>query len=195
MKFNSWLEEEDYILAIDNLNAISDSASFPLKQIAHSITAKVYWGYYQANRWKFMNRTQTVNFENKDIRTWDLTKLANHVIINYKASLSNSDSLQHVDIAQFNDMLDPRPDARLQRPTLYDFLAHTALDFLESTEYGLPRPADKFTITGSKYFGPAQTFISIPIRSSDSMANELYALNILQQLTIFHASEHLLKQN
>jgi uncharacterized Zn finger protein (UPF0148 family) len=56
MKYNAYLEEDDYILAINELNAISEAQKFPLKQLVHSITAEVYWQYYTANRWKFVDR-------------------------------------------------------------------------------------------------------------------------------------------
>jgi len=153
MKYNSYLKEDDYVLSITELNSIAANSSFPINQIVHSVTAEVYWGYYQTNRWKFINRTQTIAFKNDDIRTWDLTKITDHVNKHHLLALSNSDSLQRTNIGDFKDMLQYYGQSDKLRPTLYDLLAHRALDFFETTESGLTRPADKFVVQGQYYFG------------------------------------------
>jgi len=186
MKYNSYLAEDDYILALDELNSISKSAEFPLKQIVHSVTAEVYWTYYQNNRWKFINRTQTVNFVNADVRTWDLNKIADHVNKHYMLSLTSPDSLQHTNIADFKEILVEYNESAKQRPTLYDFLAHRALNFFESTESGLSRPAEKYIISGQSYFDDAEGFVLTSTVSSDSMSNALHATKIFIELTKFH---------
>ncbi len=189
MKFNSYMAEDDYVVAIDELNKIASDASFPLKQIIHSVTAEVYWGYYQNNQWKFVNRTHTVNYKREDIRTWDLTTLADHVIKQYRYSLSSPDSLQHSKTSDFNDMLVSYGEDDLQRPTLYDFLANRALNFFETSDYNLSRPADHFKLTGEKYFGSTEDFLSIKIDSKDSLSNELYAVQLFQILSNFHKND------
>ena len=134
MKFNSFMTEDEFVVALSELNGITDNSQFPLKQIMHSITAETYWNYYQTNRWQFMDRSQTVNFENDDIRTWDLNKIANYVNKHYMLSLSNSDSLQHTSIKDFKYILVSIENNDLQRPTLLDFLGHRVLIEAEKEE-------------------------------------------------------------
>ena len=152
MKYNSYMTEDEYIIALNQLNKISKESTFPLKQIIHSVTAETYWWYYQVNRWKFINRTQTINFDNDDIRTWDLTTLIDKVYKQHQLAISNKDSLQHTDIQDFQQMLTSSTDDNEQRPSLYDFLAHRALDFFQNPEKNLTRPADQFKLNGKEYF-------------------------------------------
>ncbi|HTB07772.1 MAG TPA: hypothetical protein VK806_12540, partial [Bacteroidia bacterium] len=70
------------------------SASCPEKQLLHSLLAGIYWSYYEYNRYRFYNRTTTINFKNDDISTWDLTHVVDAALTNYQASLQNADSLQ-----------------------------------------------------------------------------------------------------
>jgi len=81
LKYNTYLKEDDYVLGIHNLEALIEQTPSPSKEILHSLTAEVYWGYYSANMWKVSQRT-TVESEVKlnDIRTWDLKRIANKVI-------------------------------------------------------------------------------------------------------------------
>ena len=41
-----------------------------------------------------VNRTETVNFKEDDIKTWDLKKLVKEVISNYMMSLNDVDNLK-----------------------------------------------------------------------------------------------------
>jgi len=189
MKYNSYMTEDDYIVALNELNKVSEESTFPLKQIIHSVTAETYWGYYQINRWKFINRTQTINFENEDIRTWDLTTLIDKVYKHHELAISNKDSLQHADIKDFDQMLTTYIDDNEQRPTLYDFLAHRALDFFQNPERNLTRPADQFKLNGKEYFSSAAVFSMLSADSNDSLSNELYEVRILQELTKFHLKD------
>jgi hypothetical protein len=189
MKYNSYLKEDDYIVAINELNSIAKNSNSPLNQLIHSVTADVYWGYYQSNRWKFMNRTQTVNFKNDDVRTWDLKKILSHVNYHYLQSLSNSGDLQRSDIKDFKDILIQTGDSEHLRPTLYDFLAHKAIDYFQNPESGISRPADKFIITGQNYFGDATAFLQVSAVSEDSLSNFLHATRIFKDLTRFHIND------
>ena len=189
MKYNSYMTEDDYIVALNELNKVSEESTFPLKQIIHSVTAETYWGYYQINRWKFINRTQTINFDSEDVRTWDLTTLIDKVYKHHALAISNKDSLQHADIKDFDQMLTTYIDDNEQRPSLYDFLAHRALDFFQNPERNLTRPADQFKLDGKKYFGSAEVFSMFSTDSNDSLSNELYEVRILQELTKFHLTD------
>lgn len=189
MKFNSYLQEDDFVLALNDLDELAQKTTFPLKQIIHSIAGESYWSYYQENRWRFYNRTQTVNFENKDVRTWDLAQITKHVHAHYNASISNKDSLQHTSIIDFKDILIRYEESDEQRPTLYDFLAHRALSFFENTESELVQPAHAFQVSGKFYFEPANPFLSTKVESLDTLSNALYALKIYQELTRFHIKD------
>ena len=95
LKYNSYLKEDDYILGIYNLESLIEKAPSPSKEILHSLTAEVYWGYYNANMWKFAERTQVESdVKLNDIRTWDLKRIAKKVIYHYTMSLANENISQ-----------------------------------------------------------------------------------------------------
>jgi hypothetical protein len=186
MKYNTYLEDDDFVLALNELNTLSETQSFPLKQLVHSITADAYWSYYQSNRWLFMNRSQTVNFELDDVRTWDLERILKHTRNHYLLSLENTDSLKAAQILDFKDILILHKNAEEQRPSLYDFLAHRALDYFVNDESGLTRSGDRFKITGKSYFSDETEFSGASLVPAGDSSNYGFAVRILQDLTDFH---------
>ena len=137
----------------------ADKAHYPIKPVLQSILADAFWQYYQNNRWKFYDRTSTVNFKNDDIETWDLKAITNAVITNYKASLSNVDSLKRTKIDIYDAIINKgTTECRAWRPTLYDFLGHRALGFFMSSEPDVSRAANRFTVNEDVYLKPYVDF-------------------------------------
>lgn len=189
LKFESYLQEEDYIKAIFDLKKESDSAMFPLKNVLHSMLAEVYWGYYQNNRWRFLNRTETAGFKQEDIRTWDLKKILQETINHYELSLRNTDSLKRTPVNLFEAILVKEKESQKYRPTLYDFLAHRAIDFFMNDESGLAKPAYKFELDNADYFLPADKFAGIKIETKDTLSLKFHAVTLLQDLLRIHLSD------
>ncbi len=186
IKYNQYMKEDDYVLAIDNLNSLVTKAKTPMKEVLHSLTAQVYWGYYENNRWKFNNRTNTVNFEQKDIRTWSLEKIVEHVNEHYERSLDNQWSTKLLDIKNFEEILNESKNTNGLRPTLFDFLAHRALDYYKNTEPDITKPAYAFKLDAPTVFLPAKEFINTVANSKDTSSLKLKAYNLFQNLTSFH---------
>jgi len=66
LKYNAYLEEDDYVLGIYKLDELVAKAPSPSKEILHSLIAEVYWGYYSSNSWKFADRTNVVDLISKE---------------------------------------------------------------------------------------------------------------------------------
>ncbi|MFK7786004.1 MAG: alpha-2-macroglobulin family protein [Crocinitomicaceae bacterium] len=190
MKYNSYLTEEDFIQAIAELNTLSEKEEFPIKPLIHSVTAEVYWQYYQSNRWTFMNRSETVNFDNDDVRTWDLKKISAHVNKHFLLSLESADSSQHADLNDFKDILSQSETERSLRPTLYDFLAHRAISFFANAESELVRPEAKFVIDNADYFGSPAEFLALNPESTTGTSNTYLAVKTYQDLTTFRMRDN-----
>ncbi|MCE3260227.1 MAG: hypothetical protein K0S12_1868, partial [Bacteroidetes bacterium] len=191
MKFESTKEEFALEKSIVRLRDEADAAKFPIKPVLQSILADAYWQYFNNNRWKFYNRTQTVNFKNDDITTWDLKTITYEAIRNYKASLANEDSLKRTKVDLYEDILvKGSTECRQWRPTLYDFVGHRALSFFMSTEPDVARPATRFTVNDEVYLQPYPEFIKAKITNpSDSLETKYYALQLMQDLTRFHEKD------
>ncbi|MEI8204898.1 MAG: hypothetical protein WCH34_17895, partial [Bacteroidota bacterium] len=80
MKNNSDYQEDYTIRMIEMLKKEIKNGNESINPIFHSLLADVYWSYYQSNRYSFLNRTETVDFKNDDIKTWDLKKIVSKTI-------------------------------------------------------------------------------------------------------------------
>lgn len=185
VKFASFMEEDALLKSIAELEDEAKVVEFPTKPLIHSMLAQIYWQFYQNNRWRFMNRSETVNFDNKDVATWTLEHIVKRVDEHYQASLQPRDSLKGVKMEVFDAVLQNGEYTRSLRPTLYDFLAHRAIDFYMNTEPEIIQPAYKFEVEGEKYFAPAREFIDLKITTKDTASLKYKGLMILQDLIGF----------
>ncbi|MBK7669708.1 MAG: hypothetical protein IPJ32_21700 [Sphingobacteriaceae bacterium] len=64
----------------------ANTAKYPVKPVLQSILADAYWQYFQNNRWKFYNRSTTVNLKTT-ISPLGFKTITDATIKNYKASL------------------------------------------------------------------------------------------------------------
>ncbi len=193
LKYNSFLEEDDYIMAIAEMDSLTNSSEFPLKQLAHLLSAKIYWGFYTSNQYTIMNRTATENFDNKDVRTWDLRKIAETITYHYISATSEKEKLKLISIEDFKSILKYNnttyKNTLLYRPTLYDFLAHEALDFFKTAEFGLSQSDLQFSLDKEEYLMDNQRFTKVNLSNVDSLSNKFYALKLLQDLTKVHLKD------
>jgi hypothetical protein len=190
LKLESYISDDDYVKEINDLNKEVTETQFPVKPVMYSMIAEVYWKYYQNNRYRFLNRTETVNFVPEDIRTWDLRKIIEQVIKNYQLSLEDAANLKKTSINVYDAILVKQATNSSDfRPTLYDFLAHRAVDFFMNEEPGLVSPTNGFEINDASYFDPYDKFINNKIISGDTYNLKYYATLILQDLIRFHTDD------
>ncbi len=189
LKYNAYLEEEDYILGIARLDSLIKVAPSPSKEILHSLSAEVYWGYYNSNSWKFQDRTNVVEVDLMDVRTWDLKRIAKKVRDHYLMSLQNAEISKAEWIKDYSDIASytENKETGAMRPTLFDFLAHRALDFFKSNSFNVPGPAETYVIEDERFLESNSTFISATnFVTTDSLNTDFYAVKILAELTKFH---------
>jgi uncharacterized protein YfaS (alpha-2-macroglobulin family) len=188
LKYAQYKEEFSQEKNINDLTKEVATAKFPIKPILQSLLADAYWQYYQQNRWKFYNRSQTVSFNKEDIATWDLKAIINGCIHNYKESLQSTDSLKAAKLELFDDIIvKGTADTRKWRPTLYDFLAHRALDFFKNSEADVTKAAQQFVVNDDAYLKPYPEFLKLQItKPQDSLELKYYAVNLFQDLYNFN---------
>jgi uncharacterized protein YfaS (alpha-2-macroglobulin family) len=191
MKFQSFTEEDETKKIIADLMKDCEETRFPANAILHSMLAETYWNYYQQNRYRFLNRTETVNFKNDDIHSWDAKKLFGETLKHYKLSIANPTQLQKVQVNAFDAIIiKGTPDeARKFRPTLYDFVSHRAVDFYMNEESGLTQAANHFEIDSALYLSDAGTFSNLNFPSKDTIDLKYNAVSVLQDLLRFHLND------
>lgn len=187
-KLQSYVEENAFAGTLNELNETAQNSEYPLNPIIHSIIGEMYWMYYQNNRWKFYDRTQTINFDNDDITTWDLQKITDASIKHYMLSVKNIDSLSRTPISTFDEII-VTTNARNYRPYLYDFLAHRAIDYFMNEEPNITRPAYEFVMDDSLYISTFKDFAIVQLSTKDTMSLKFYALKLLQNLTQNHIKD------
>jgi hypothetical protein len=190
LKLTEYKEESATVKNLDRLRVEVETAEFPVRPILQSMLAEAYWNYYQYNRYQFMQRTQTTDFKNDDISTWSLDKIVQEVVKNYLLSLSENDRTKSTEINKFSDVLmSGNSLGRSYRPTMYDFLAHRAVDFFMNMEPEITKPAYAFTLNQADYLSDAENFARLKITSKDTISNKYNALIILQDLIRFHLND------
>jgi uncharacterized protein YfaS (alpha-2-macroglobulin family) len=190
IRYTNYREEDGTLKSIARLKKEISTAIFPVKPMLQTMVAEMYWNYYESNRYRFSERTDTKDFNNDSIDTWSLKKIVTEVIKNYKLSLANPSQLQKVKIDIYDEVLiKGNSKGRSYRPTLYDLLAHRAADFFMNDEASITRPAYAFTLNSPEYLSEANEFVNISISSKDTLSFHLYALKILQDITRFHLSD------
>jgi hypothetical protein len=191
-KYQSQLEEEGLAMAINRLNEEANKADFPVKPILQSMLAEMYSNYLDQNLWRFQNRTETVDFKPADFKTWSIAQLTEKSAELYQASLTDS-RLKTTDIGDFKILLTEGKNDEGLRPTLFDFLAHRAIDYFMNERSYVTQPAYKFYIDDARAFAPAAEFVDWKIEARDSASQKLQTLLLLQDLLRFRLSEKRLK--
>ena len=180
-------EDESIQTSIQKINALLRDAKHPASAVLHSILGELYWQYYTSNRWRFQNRGMPADNHPDDIATWDLRTIASQMIREFRLSLENVTALQAMNIGDFPAMLYPGgAQERALRPTLYDFLAHRALSYFQSTESGIALPNDTYTLSDPLYFAAADVFCQAELSTPDSLSLQFHAIRLHQDLLRFH---------
>lgn len=180
--------EDASVKSIDSLEREITIAKEPAKSILQSITAQIYWNYFQQNRYKLYQRTNTVNFDKKDIATWTAYDLQKKIGELYIASLKVEKLLQQTNLGPYDAIIE-KGNVRYLRPTLFDLLAHRALDYFKNDERDITRPAYAFEIKAAIAFAPTSEFISAKFITNDPVSLHQKALIIFQKLLAFHLND------
>jgi uncharacterized protein YfaS (alpha-2-macroglobulin family) len=188
-KFSDTFQENSEEFAMYDLRNELKTAKYPLAPVLHSMLGDLYWQYYERNRWQFAQRSQTVSFKNDSINTWSLAELTNNAVREYNLSLEQSDLLKKEVVGVYDAVIEKGDAAANLRPTLYDFLAHRAIDYFSGEEPSITRPADQFVLDNLAYFGKAQQFVQLNLKTNDTLSFKFYALQELQQLIAFRLTD------
>lgn len=180
--------EKNEELSIAELEKEIATSKEPVTSLLKSLVAGKYWNYYQQNRWKLYDRTTTVDFKKEDIATWNATDFHKKITDLYLQSLSNEKLLQQTKLEPYDEII-VKGNVRHLRPTLFDLLAHRAIDYFENDERDLERPAYAFEIDLASAFDPAADFIHRKFPTKDSLSLQHKALLLYQKLIAFHLND------
>ncbi len=145
---------------ITRLEAEIAQAPAEMKPLMEAVLANWYWHYFQHNRWRFQQRTQTAEAPGKDFTTWDLPRILAEIDRHFTVALAGEKLLKSTPVEQYNDLLEKGSVSDAYRPTLFDFLAHEALQFYQAGEQGAAAAEDEFEIADDNpVFGTVDEFL------------------------------------
>ncbi|CAG4989743.1 hypothetical protein DYBT9275_00363 [Dyadobacter sp. CECT 9275] len=162
--------------------------SEPARSILTSLLAKKYFYYYQTIRWQVYQRTETSNFTKDDVSTWTTEDFHDKIAELYLQSIAQEELLKRTSLDRYNPIL-ITGNTRSLRPTLYDLLAHEALQYFSSDERNVKKPAYAFEINTASAYDPAADFIHRKFETRDTTALEYHALILYQKLIAFHIND------
>ena len=155
--------------------------------VMEAILADWYWQYFQQNRHRFMQRTQTAAAPGTDITTWDLPRLFAEIDGHFTKALAADAELKKIAVGTFDALLDKGSVPDAYRPTLYDFLAHEALTFYASGEQAAAKAEDEFELEADgPVFGTTEEFLKWEAKGD---SNKVKAVQLYQSLLRFHAED------
>jgi len=180
-------QEDAGIRAISDLEKQIPGTQQPARSILQSLQASLYWNYFQQHRYQFYNRTKTENFQKDSIATWGAEDFHKKTGELFLASLQEEKLLQSTRLDSYDPII-VKGNVRSLRPTLFDLLAHRALDYFKSDERDVNKPAYAFEIDDPAVFADGATFVRHRFATSDSLSLHHKALLLFQRLISFHLS-------
>ncbi len=161
-----------------------------MKPIMEAILANWYWHYFQQNRWQFSNRTQVDETTSEDFTTWDLKRILSEIDSQFDKAFTGSETLKTSLIAEYSQILDPGTAPASYRPTMFDVLAHNALEFYSAAEQAGAKVQDAFELrVDSPIFAAREDFLAWKPTTTDESSAILRALQLYQELLDFHAND------
>ena len=168
---------------------VNQAFSVPQKSILQTILAATYHDYFDQNRWRLYNRSNTIPYQKQDIATWNTADFYNRISTLYKEALQPATQLQQTRLDKYEPVI-IAGNTRQLRPTLFDLLAHKALDFYKSGDAFAAQLNQSSHFSDPAVFAPAGSFIQHNFSTAsgtDSIAQQ--ALRLFQSLLRFHQND------
>src|SRR5690606_29397276 len=114
------------------LQAELEKVAAAMRPEMEAILAHWYWQYFQQNRGRFYQRTQTAAAPGEDLQTWDLARILAEIDRHFTAALADEATLKKTPIGDYDELLEKGSAPDGYRPTLFDFIAYEALEFYQA---------------------------------------------------------------
>ena len=185
-----------------DLDAATKIAPVQTRGVLQAIQANWTWGFFQANRWRFAQRTtQMKNDADRDlseISSWDLLQIVLEIRDQFEKALASDAGLKKLFVRDWTMLLENGSLGDAYRPTLWDIVVRDAIAFHQTGERGLVDPEDAFELEASspalqdvnafRAWKPAQAEAGNE-SVSDKDSPVLRVISLYQQILDFHADD------
>ncbi len=175
---------------IIRLLAELEKAPPAMKPAMEAMIAHWYWHYFRNNRGRFLQRTQTAGAAGDDFQTWDLARILSEIDQRFTAALAGEKILKTTPISAYAPLLEPGTAPAAYRPTLFDFLAHEALEFYQAGEHAAIQAEETFVLDAdSPIFADVDEFLRWEPKSAEEHSPVLRSIRLFQRLLEFHRGD------
>ena len=77
---------------ITRMRGAIDKSPAEMQPVMEAILANWYWHYFQQNRWRFVQRSQTAAPPGEDFTTWDLARILSEIDKQFQKALASADA-------------------------------------------------------------------------------------------------------
>ncbi|HEV2480968.1 MAG TPA: MG2 domain-containing protein, partial [Puia sp.] len=180
--------DEGLPAAIKQLNNQVDSSTGAVKAILENMLAGLYATYLLENSWKLSSRTQVMQKNEADVSTWSISELNRKIAELYRQSLEPEQLLTHIDLATYEPIV-LKGQSPWLRPTLWDLLAHRALDQFKTGPGYEPLSKHPFSFNDPHLFDEAAVFSQYRFTTTDSLDRRYMAIRLFQRLIRLHLAD------
>ncbi len=182
------LEEDGQLAAIRELQAEESKVPFPVNAIVQSVLGELLFDYLENHRYTLHGRTTTADARPDDLKTWSMEQLEAESSRYFLASVQHK-GLAEVPIQQFDAVTTKPVQTDDLRPSLFDLLAHRAIDHFSNDRAYLTQPAYRFQLEQKEVFANASEFINYEFKTRDTSSFHYRALLLFQQLLRLRTSQ------
>ena len=181
------LEEEADKAQIQKLRTQIKTATGAPRAILFSLLAETYTLYYENEQYKISQRTPVAAGES-DIQNWSAIDFKKAIHTSYLNSLQPEQILQSTPLSKYDSII-IKGNSRAIRPTLYDLLAHRALDYFEQDPIRIVTASKKETRLPNSVFDPYADFIRRKPNPIDTLDAYSCSLQLFQTVLTFHEKD------
>lgn len=117
---------------IDRIEKLRDESSDPaFKALLNSLLARIYSDVYNDDRWKYDDRDLPLTPLPEDYTLWSGEQFKHHIASLVNLSLADADALKKIPLREWAGPVVVDNASLVYYPTLYDFIASSAIDRLE----------------------------------------------------------------
>jgi len=179
-KYYMTVEEDGLIKTITEFQKEALNAKQPEKSVFQSILAELYDRYLSQNLWKINQRSTIIDSEDNDIRNWSAKQFIEKSTKLYLASVEN-DQLENILLDDIPSLFSNSKNTTLLRKTLYDILAHRAIEYFKDPKSYIPRSMGQVVFNDENLFSEASSFVDLNFDKFE-LSQEIKALILFQDL-------------
>ena len=157
------------------------------RALLYSLLGQLYQGYYSTHLRQILDR-KTHSLSDTALQSMDARQWQQKTTHAYLASVKSKQTLSRIPLKDFKAILQPADSTSLMLwPTLYDLLAHRAIDYFSGAGISSHFPGPVFSID-TALLAPLPAFLNLDF-SKDTLATTPRVLQLFQHLLRYHLQD------